>query len=173
LQNNGARDRRNRHRERKSRIGEQLRVLGKLCGSLRLQFVVWHISAVCSVFYELSGKIFFCFLFFTQKGTPHILRFDFWYTVIVPAAPQETVEEAGIEPGTAALQSGSPSRALANWATTIISTVKSLETLIFFKDHIYVPRPLIYTLNYLWFCEDIRAYMLTLRCVAFRIIAFR
>jgi hypothetical protein len=36
------------------------------------------------------------------------------YTVIIPAAPQETVEEAGIEPGTAALQSGSPSRALAN-----------------------------------------------------------
>jgi hypothetical protein len=53
-------------------------------------------------------------LFFTQDWTPHILRFYFTYTVIIPAAPQETVEEAGIEPGTAALQSGSPSRALAN-----------------------------------------------------------
>jgi hypothetical protein len=42
----------------------------------------------------------------------------FIYTVIIPASPQETVEEAGIEPGTAALQSGSPSRALADWATT-------------------------------------------------------
>jgi hypothetical protein len=28
------------------------------------------------------------------------------YTAIVPAAPQETVRDAGIEPGTAALQSG-------------------------------------------------------------------
>jgi hypothetical protein len=45
---------------------------------------------------------------------PHILRFGFRYTVIIPAAPQETVEEAGIEPRTAALQSGSLSRALAN-----------------------------------------------------------
>jgi hypothetical protein len=53
-------------------------------------------------------------LFFTQEGTPHILRFDFCYTVIIPAAPQETVEEAEIEPGTAVLQSGLPSRALAN-----------------------------------------------------------
>jgi hypothetical protein len=66
---------------------------------------------------RLDMECFF-FVFFTQEGTPHILRFDFWYTVIIPAAPQETVEEAGIEPGTAALQSSSPSRALANWATT-------------------------------------------------------
>jgi hypothetical protein len=36
---------------------------------------------------------------------PHILRFDFAYTVSVPAAPQKTVMEAGIEPGIAALQS--------------------------------------------------------------------
>jgi hypothetical protein len=61
-----------------------------------------------------SENIFFFKLFFTQEGTPHILRFDCRYTVVSPAAPQETVEEAGIEPGTAALQSGSPSRALAN-----------------------------------------------------------
>jgi hypothetical protein len=58
--------------------------------------------------------VIFLKLFFTQEWTAHILRFDFLYTVIIPAAPQETVEEAGIEPGTAALQSGSPSRALAN-----------------------------------------------------------
>jgi hypothetical protein len=66
----------------------------------------------------MVSNSFFFKLFFTQEWTPHILRFDFWYTVIIPATPQETVEEAGIEPGTAALQSGSPSRALANWATT-------------------------------------------------------
>jgi hypothetical protein len=30
----------------------------------------------------------------------------FLYTAIIPAAPQETVMDAGIEPGTAALQSG-------------------------------------------------------------------
>jgi hypothetical protein len=34
---------------------------------------------------------------------PEIL---FYYTVIIPVAPQETVGDAGIEPGTAALQSG-------------------------------------------------------------------
>jgi hypothetical protein len=42
-------------------------------------------------------------LFFTQEWTPHILRFDFLHTVIIPAAPQETVEEAGIEPENAVL----------------------------------------------------------------------
>jgi hypothetical protein len=36
------------------------------------------------------------------------------YTAIIPAAPQETVEEAGIEPGTAALQSGETHVALNN-----------------------------------------------------------
>jgi hypothetical protein len=48
--------------------------------------------------------IFYCFIncFFTQEWTPHILRFYFCYTVMIPAAPQETVGEAGIEPGTAA-----------------------------------------------------------------------
>jgi hypothetical protein len=50
---------------------------------------------------------------FTQEWTPHILRFDFLYTVIILAAPQETVEEAGIEPGTAALQSGSPTQKIS------------------------------------------------------------
>jgi hypothetical protein len=50
------------------------------------------------------------FIVFTQEGTPHILSFDLLYTVIVPAAPQETVGDTGLEPGTAALQSGSPSR---------------------------------------------------------------
>jgi hypothetical protein len=34
---------------------------------------------------------------------PEIL---FLYTAIVPAAPQKTVRDAGIEPGTVALQSG-------------------------------------------------------------------
>jgi hypothetical protein len=64
--------------------------------------------------YIIYGLIFFFKLFLTREWTPHILRFDFVYTVIIPAAPQETMEEAGIEPGTAALQSGSLSRALAN-----------------------------------------------------------
>jgi hypothetical protein len=36
------------------------------------------------------------------------------YTAIIPAAPQGTVEEAGIEPGTAALQSGETHVALNN-----------------------------------------------------------
>jgi hypothetical protein len=34
--------------------------------------------------------------------TPHFLRFHLFHTVMIPAAPQETVGEAGIEPGTAA-----------------------------------------------------------------------
>jgi hypothetical protein len=45
-------------------------------------------------------------MFFTQEGTPHILRFCLKDTVIAPAASQETMGEAGIELGTAALQSG-------------------------------------------------------------------
>jgi hypothetical protein len=36
------------------------------------------------------------------------------YTAIITAAPQETVEEAGIEPGTAALQSGETHVAINN-----------------------------------------------------------
>jgi hypothetical protein len=52
------------------------------------------------------AKCFFFNGFFTREWTPHILRFFYLYTVIAPAAPQETVGEAGIEPGTAALQSG-------------------------------------------------------------------
>jgi hypothetical protein len=43
----------------------------------------------------------FLYCFFTQEWTPHFLRFYLFYTVMVPAAPQETVGEAGIEPGTA------------------------------------------------------------------------
>jgi hypothetical protein len=50
--------------------------------------------------------LFSFLLFFTQDRTPHILRFYLLHTVIAPAAPQESVGEAGIEPGTAALQSG-------------------------------------------------------------------
>jgi hypothetical protein len=65
------------------------------------------------LFFEICVNFFFL-LFFTQEWTPHILRFDFRYTVIIPGAPQETMEDAGIEPGTAALLSGSPSSALAN-----------------------------------------------------------
>jgi hypothetical protein len=34
----------------------------------------------------------------------HILRFYLWYTAIIPFRPQETVRDAGIEPGTAVLQ---------------------------------------------------------------------
>jgi hypothetical protein len=49
------------------------------------------------------------------------VRFDFLFTVIIPAAPQETAEEAGIEPGTAALQSGS----LMNLKVFLLSVLKS------------------------------------------------
>jgi hypothetical protein len=60
----------------------------------------------------------FVIVFFTQEWTPHFLRFlrdvlcgdvlyvrhfiYLFYAVMVPAAPQETVGEAGIEPWTAA-----------------------------------------------------------------------
>jgi hypothetical protein len=65
-------------------------------------------------------SILFFLLFFTQEGTPHIMRFDFRNTVIIPAATQETVEEAGIETGAAALQSAwfTHGCVLANLATT-------------------------------------------------------
>jgi hypothetical protein len=40
-----------------------------------------------------------------MEGTPHILLLDF-KRAMIPAALQETVRDSGIEPGTAALQSG-------------------------------------------------------------------
>jgi hypothetical protein len=43
----------------------------------------------------------FLTVFFTQEGTLLSLRFYLFYTLMIPAAPQETVGEAGIEPGTA------------------------------------------------------------------------
>jgi hypothetical protein len=46
-----------------------------------------------------SGYRYFLWTF-TQEETPHILRFYLHYTVMIPAAPQETVGEAGIEPET-------------------------------------------------------------------------
>jgi hypothetical protein len=52
--------------------------------------------------------LFYCFFSAMDASHPEICFF--LYTVIIPAATQETVEEAGIEHGTAALQSGSPSR---------------------------------------------------------------
>jgi hypothetical protein len=58
-------------------------------------------------------QFFLKIVFYSGMDASHP-EISFFYTVIFPAAPQETVEEAGIEPGTAALQSGSPSRALAN-----------------------------------------------------------
>jgi hypothetical protein len=48
---------------------------------------------------------FFIF-FYSGMDASHPEIFLFLYTVIVPAAPQETLRDAGIEPGTAALQSG-------------------------------------------------------------------
>jgi hypothetical protein len=42
--------------------------------------------------------VFTLMIFFTKELTPHFLKFYLFYTVI-PAAPQETVGEAGIEPG--------------------------------------------------------------------------
>jgi hypothetical protein len=46
--------------------------------------------------------MFLLLLFFTQEWTNNFLRFYLFYTVMIPAAPQETVGEAGIEPRTAA-----------------------------------------------------------------------
>jgi hypothetical protein len=51
-------------------------------------------------------KSIFLNYFFTQELTPHFLRFYLFYTAMIPGAPQETVGEAGIEPGTAAWQPG-------------------------------------------------------------------
>jgi hypothetical protein len=55
-----------------------------------------------TVIYSEMLSVFFINCFFTQEWTPHFLRFYLFYTVMIPAAPQETVGEAGIEPGTAA-----------------------------------------------------------------------
>jgi hypothetical protein len=61
---------------------------------------------------------FFFKLFFTQAETPHMLRFDLWYTVIFPGPVQVTVGGAGFEPGTAASSVWCRPVALSNWATT-------------------------------------------------------
>jgi hypothetical protein len=53
----------------------------------------------------LIFKLYF-FFFFYSGSPPHIMTFYLKYKVIAPAAPQETVGEAGIEPRTAALQPG-------------------------------------------------------------------
>jgi hypothetical protein len=60
---------------------------------------------ISSNIFHLPAKILeFCFtVFFTQEWTPHFLRFYIFYTIVIPAAPQETVGEAGIESGTAVL----------------------------------------------------------------------
>jgi hypothetical protein len=47
-------------------------------------------------------KYSFLLMFFTQEWATHFLRFYLFYTVMIPSTPQETVGEAGIEPGTAA-----------------------------------------------------------------------
>jgi hypothetical protein len=49
--------------------------------------------------------ILYIFFFYSGMDASHH-EILFLYTAIVPAAPQETVRDAGIEPGTAALQSG-------------------------------------------------------------------
>jgi hypothetical protein len=68
----------------------------KSSGSLRIRpKILLKIAGTASYF-------FFFLLFFTQEWTPHFLRFYLFFTVMIPAAPQETVGEAGIEPGTAA-----------------------------------------------------------------------
>jgi hypothetical protein len=59
---------------------------------------------------ELQSRIIFVTLFYSRRGASHPEILIVCYTVIIPAASQETVREAGIEPGTAALPSGSPSR---------------------------------------------------------------
>jgi hypothetical protein len=51
-----------------------------------------------------SSNIFFCIIncFLLRNGRLVSWDFIFFKTVMIPAAPQETVGEAGIEPGTAA-----------------------------------------------------------------------
>jgi hypothetical protein len=67
-----------------------------VCLGLRLKDLMVNVQrlVICDNLRHLI-KFLLLLLFFTQGWTPHILRFDFIYTVIIPAAPQETVEEAG------------------------------------------------------------------------------
>jgi hypothetical protein len=53
-----------------------------------------------------NGAYKFFIVFFTQEGTPNIMRFYLYFTGMIRAAPQETVGEDVIEPGTAARQPG-------------------------------------------------------------------
>jgi hypothetical protein len=59
----------------------------------------------------------FYLLIFLLRKASHILRFDLYYTVIVPAAPQETVGKAGSNPELLRCSLVQPIP-LANWATT-------------------------------------------------------
>jgi hypothetical protein len=65
-----------------------------------LYYCTVHIFVLISVLKvekSMNTYIFSIFfkLLFSQKGTPHIMRF--YYIVIIPAAPKETVGDAGIE----------------------------------------------------------------------------
>jgi hypothetical protein len=90
------------------------------------------------IYASTYGRIFFyCFFSGIDASHPEIW---FQYTVMIPATPQETVEEAGIEPGTAALQSGSPlshhiptEPPRPHWATTTPTQKSNIFLYIFEK----------------------------------------
>jgi hypothetical protein len=71
----------------------------------------------------LTTKFFVIIVFYSGMDASHP-KIWFLYTDIIPAAPQETVEKAGSEPGTAAFQSSPPSclshlsHHIPNWAAT-------------------------------------------------------
>jgi hypothetical protein len=56
-----------------------------------------------------AKKNFFYIVFYSGIDASHSEIWFLYTVIIIPAAPQDTVDEAGIEPGTAALLFGSPS----------------------------------------------------------------
>jgi hypothetical protein len=67
-----------------------------------------HFEVLCTAKYRYGEKIlhrkikFFFKIFFISGMDASFSEIFLYYTVMIPAAPQETVGEAGIEPGTAA-----------------------------------------------------------------------
>jgi hypothetical protein len=73
----------------------------KIFAKIEKKFFCWQIENAVTMLVFPNCNVINCF-FFSQEWTPHFLRFYLFYTVMILAAPQETVGKAGIEPGTAA-----------------------------------------------------------------------
>jgi hypothetical protein len=68
--------------------------------------ILYNLQYNTLLYFLVKVDFFFCIFFYSGRDASHPEIFCFYYTVIIPAAPQETVRDAGIEPGTAALQFG-------------------------------------------------------------------